>query len=249
MIRLFSILIYAIAFSACANIKPIKIRMVTEEIPPLQINNHNKPATGAMVELVKLMLKEAHLQGNIEFYPWSRAFKIAQSEPNTLIFSMLRDKTRERFFQWIGQIYTLKSCFVALKSRHDIFINSTEAAKKYTVGTIRDDLAQSYLTQHGFREKQNMFLNTAYPALWKMLFIGRSDLAFTNNIVWRFEVARAGLDPNKIQVLYNIPDISTELYLAASLNTSKHIVQQLQQALEKIKADGRYQAIMTKWHI
>jgi len=226
----------------------VQLTIVSEDLPPLQINNNEKPASGAMVEVVHLLLQEADLAAQLQFYPWARSYKIAKTQKNTLIFSMFRDPSREKYFQWIGKIFTLESFLVALKTRHDIKINQLDDAKKYLVGSIRDDLAENYLTTHGFKESQNLYLNSSYPALWKMLFNGRTDIAFTNN-TWSYEIKKTGLDPDKIKILYKIPDITSDIYIAASLNTDKTIVEKLKKALIKIKHDGRYQQILTKWHL
>lgn len=244
MKRLFFLLLTFYSFT----IQAIDLTIVTEDLPPLQFNNHDKPASGAMVEVINLLLKESQLTASIQFYPWARSYNIAKKQKNTLIFSMFRDQSREKHFQWIGKIFTLESFLVALKNRSDIKINKIDDAKPYLVGSIRDDLAEHYLRKHGFTEKQNLYLNSAYPALWKIFFNGRTDIAFTNS-TWAYEIKNAGQDPKQIKVLYKIPDITSDIYLAASLNTDKHMITKLRQALTAIKRDGRYQQILTKWQL
>jgi polar amino acid transport system substrate-binding protein len=82
-----------------------------------------------------------------------------------------------------------------------------------------------------------------------MLYNQRTDLAFTNSLVWQYEIEHSGLNPDKIKFLYKIPDISSDLYIAANLKTSPEILQKLQLALQQIKADGRYQNIINKWQL
>jgi len=241
-------LLYLILITLSLNLHAINLTIVTEDLPPFQLDNKDKPASGAMIDVVKLLLKEAKLTANIQFYPWARSYKIALTQKNTLIFSILRDDSREKHFQWIGQIYTLNSYLVALKNRQDIHINNLTDAKKYLVGSIRDDLAENYLTTHGFTETKNLYLHSAYPALWKMFFNGRTDIAFTND-TWFYEVKKSGLDPSKINLLYKIPDITSKLYIAASLTTDKTIIDKLKKALKKIKHDGRYQKILKQWKL
>jgi len=241
-------LLYLLLITLSFNLYATQLTIVSEDLPPLQFNNGDQPATGAMVEVVNLLMQEANYTADIYFYPWARSYKIAKQQQNTLIFSIFRDKSRELYFQWIGKIFTLESFLVTLKKRADIKINSINDAKPYLVGSIRDDLAEHYLKKNGFKEKQNLYLNSAYPALWKMFYNGRTDIAFTNN-TWSFEIEHSGLDPKQIKVLYKIPDITSELYIAASLNTDKSIVIKLQKALKQIKADGRYQQILTKWNL
>jgi len=241
-------LLYLILITFSLKLAAVQLTIVSEDLPPLQINNNDKPASGAMVEVVHLLLQEANFSAQLQFYPWARSYKIAKTQKNTLIFSMFRDPSREKYFQWIGKIFTLESFLVTLKTRNDIVINQLDDAKKYLVGSIRDDLAENYLTTHGFKENQNLYLNSAYPVLWKMLFNGRTDIAFTNN-TWSYEIKKSNLASNKIKVLYKIPDITSDLYIAASLNTDEIIVKKLKEALTKIKRDGRYQQILTKWRL
>ena len=82
-----------------------------------------------------------------------------------------------------------------------------------------------------------------------MLYNSRADLVFTNNQVWQYEIARSGLDPKRIKFIYKIPDVSSELFLAASLKTDKKIVEKLSNALNTIKADGRYRQLMKQWKL
>ena len=82
-----------------------------------------------------------------------------------------------------------------------------------------------------------------------MLFSGRTDLAFTNSIVWQHEVNNIGLDINKLTMVYQIPDFDTDLYLAASKNTDDAIVNKLKAAFARIIEDRRYQKILDKWHL
>jgi polar amino acid transport system substrate-binding protein len=67
---------------------------------------------GISYELVKSILKHSGIKKfEIRWYPWARAYRIAQKEKNTAIFSILRSKEREELFDWtckiIGKFNTL----------------------------------------------------------------------------------------------------------------------------------------------
>lgn len=225
------------------------LRVVTEDLPPLQILQKNGQITGVMVEVVETLLKKATIDAKVEIFPWARSYQIAKEQKNTLIFSMFRDKSREQQFQWLGKLLTVNSYLVALKSNNNFTINTIEDAKKYSVGSVREDLAEHYLEKHGFVENKNLYLSGDYKVLWHMLYSGRTDLAFTNDILWRYELEGMGLDPAKIQFVYQIPNFAADLYLAASLDIDKVTIERLKSALAQMKADGEYQAILRKWHI
>lgn len=242
------LLVCIFALSALS-VKAKQLLVVTEDLPPFQMSTENGQISGAMVDITLLLLNEAQLDYRIQMYPWARAYDIALKQDNAIIFSILRSDSREKDFKWIGQIYTLKSYLAGLKSRNEIKIESLEDAKQYAVGTIRDDLAESYLKSKGFVEDKNLYVSAKYTRLWQMLYNGRTDLAFTNSTVWPYEIKNTGLDPNDIIVHYEIPDVSTKLYIAANKNIDSKVLAKLKHALTRIKADGRHQAILDKWKI
>jgi len=222
---------------------------VTESLPPLQIVQQDGSISGAMVEVVKALLKRTNIDADIEVYPWARSYQIAQEPSNTLIFSMFRHKSREDKFQWLGKLLTLNSYLVSLKAKKDLNITSINDAKKYSIGSIREDLAEHYLRENGFIEGKNLYLSSNYNVLWHMLYSGRTDLAFTNGMLWQYELEDSNLDPAKIQFVYQIPSFASDLYLAASLDVDKSVVERIKTALSQIKASGEYQNILDKWNI
>ena len=222
---------------------------MTENLPPLQIVQKDGSISGAMVEVVKALLKKTNIDANIEVYPWARSYQIAQEPNNTLIFSMFRHKSREEKFQWLGKLLTINSYLVSLKTKKDLNITSINDAKKYSVGSIREDLAEHYLRENGFIEGKNLYLSSNYNVLWHMLYSGRTDLAFTNGILWQHELEDSNLDPAKIQFVYQIPSFASDLYLAASLDVDKSVVERIKTALYQIKASGEYQNILDRWNI
>jgi len=226
-----------------------QLNIVSEEVPPLQMLDTNRQPIGAMVEIVNAMLHKVQIVTDINIYPWARSYQLALNEKNTIIFSLFRDTKREDKFQWIGKLYTLNSYLATLKSRPDIQIDSLTKAKTYSIGTIRGDLAENYLLENNFILNENLFISSKYNVLWELLYSGRIDAAFTNSILWRYELEDVGLNPEQIKLNYQVPNFASELYIAASLNTDKKIVDALAKALIAIKADGSYQRILTKWHM
>ena len=137
------------------------LRIVTEKLPPLQFKQDNGAITGAMVDVVNLLLKKSNIECEIEMLPWARSYQIALERENTLIFSMLRGEDRENKFIWVGKIFAIDSYLVALKS-HDAFsIDSIEDAKLKARKALQDkkiDLAQAYYIKAYGLEPDNVSL-------------------------------------------------------------------------------------------
>ncbi|NQY93223.1 MAG: transporter substrate-binding domain-containing protein, partial [Campylobacteraceae bacterium] len=110
-----------------------EITIVTEEFPPYNYQVDGK-MKGISSEIVLAVLKEINVTAKIVSYHWSRAYVLASTKKNHLIYSIARIPEREELFHWIGTIAPYSTSFYKLKSRKDIKINSLDDAKKYTIG-------------------------------------------------------------------------------------------------------------------
>jgi polar amino acid transport system substrate-binding protein len=250
LLRLLTIIVLLTITSSAFDIYAKQsVQFVTEDLPPLQIERKNQPPTGALIELIKLIIEDAGIDAKITIFPWARSYELAIKKPNTFIFSMLRSDDREEKFIWLGKLFTIQSYFAALKSNSAIHVENIEQAKQYAVGAIRHDLAENYLLNKGFTHKKNIYVSNKYPALWNQLFTGKTDLVFTNSIIWRHEIMEASFDPAEVELVYEINDFASDLYLAAHLATDKTVIDKVKASFEAIKTDGRYQQIMNKWQL
>lgn len=225
------------------------VRFVTESLPPLQIGHNNAEPTGAMIDVIKEVIKEAGFNSDIEVYPWARTYRLGQQQKNTFIFSILRSDNRENLFQWVGELYTIRAFLAGRKDRAEVNVDTLADAQHYKIGVIRDSQAETYLKSKGFSEPQHLYISQAYSGMWANLFNKNTDIAFTNNTIWRPQVEKAGLDAENIALLYEVKDFASVLYLAASPNTDKQLVEKAKSALKKIKQDGRYATILAKWQL
>ena len=88
------LLIYLIAFFAQSQ----SILVVTEDAPPLQIYKNGELTGGMAVKLVQAIFKQAKLTSDIQVYPWPRAYHMALTQKDTLIFSIAKSPERKDDF-------------------------------------------------------------------------------------------------------------------------------------------------------
>jgi len=224
-----------------------EIKIVTEDVPPMQILNSDASLSGVNIEIVKAILKEAQLEASFEVLPWPRAFDQALNNKNTLILSMIRNPQREDKFIWLAKLIQLEPNITILKGRKDLVINTVADLINYKIAVSRGDYGENYLKKIGLLENKNLYLTVKHENMWKMLFRERVDAVFTNNLTSKYEILSAGLSPNKVEDILDLNSISKELYLAANLNTDIQIVNALKKATIKIKHNGTYQKILDKW--
>ena len=95
---------------------------------------------------MKSILKHSGIKKyEIKWYPWARAYRIAQEEKNTAIFSIMRTKEREELFDWTCKILETNTWVYRLKKREDIKIEKIEDLKDYKIAVWRDDFRHQFL--------------------------------------------------------------------------------------------------------
>jgi polar amino acid transport system substrate-binding protein len=213
------------------------LRVVTEDLPPYQIVVNGRLVAGSSYLLVKEMLARAEMDSRIELLPWARAYAIASSEPNVVIFSMTRTQEREPNFHWLLKLDSLTYNFYSLNSRPEIQINSLTEALNHTVATVRDSFEAKALTKMGFVEGENLILTVTYKEAWQLVQLGRANLTYAYFLPQDaiFNI------PGKKQPLFFKgfnPGQNFDLYLAANINIDQDILEKLNTSIRTMQQDG-----------
>jgi len=222
-----------------------KIQVVTEEMAPYNFTDEkDKSITGMSTEVVREILKRAKIDYDIKSYPWVRAYKTAQDDPNTAIYSMGRNAEREKMFKWVGIVAKRDVYLYKLKSRTDIKANSLEDLKPYTFGGIRDGIRTVYLQNEGLK----VDVVTDDISNIKKLQSGRIDAIPSDHLALMALAKNAGVDFNSLEKMYKLDKLSGGLSMAFSLNTPDEVVEKCRAALDSIVKDGTFDKITAKWH-
>jgi len=242
-----SISCFGLIFFSCIPISAQKITVVTESFPPYSyVDKKTGEHTGVATNIVKAIIKEAGVSYNLTEYPWARAYRMAQSRPNVLIYSLKRTAEREELFKWIGELSAHKSHFITLKSAKVAPFDSIEQLKTQHISVIRDGAIAKGLQDAGFT---NLDLNASREVIWKKIKMGRTKIWCTDILSARYVVKQNGDDPKLIQILQPYPSEDNQsLYAAFSKQTDDKIVSVFKGALKKIKQNGVYQAILAKYN-
>jgi len=227
-----------------------KLTIYVDEFPPFNYTKNEK-IEGLSVDVVRAVLNKTKFEYTITSIPWARAYTMSQSNPNTLIFSILRINKREKLFKWIGIVAPSAYSVYTLKSRDDIKINTLDDLKKYQVGTVIKDVHEHYFTTKGFdlNKFQRVAGKNAYVQNYKKLLKKRIDVLPMSDAVLNFISKEQGDDPSKIiKKVYTLSEMSVGgASIAASLTTDDEIVFEIRQALETFKKTQEYQLILKKW--
>ncbi len=225
------------------NVKAQDFRIVTENFPPYNYKTDDsiKGFSTGIVKTILDMLKLKPRNG-IEVMPWVRTFQTARREKNVLIYSMGRNPKRENLFHWIGPIAPSKYFLFSLKQNKNIKINNLADAKKYRIGTVREDVREQYLLSQGFTKGKNIFPTSTYFSSFLKLKAKRIDLWAMNEMVAFHLLKEKGIDPNKVlKRSFYFDALSKQgLYMAFNKQSSPELVKKFQGAFLKMKENGKF---------
>jgi polar amino acid transport system substrate-binding protein len=230
----------ALAFCAFA---AAPLTVVTEEFPPYSYTRGGK-LTGYSVDVVRAALDGAGLVYSISSYPWARAYQMAHSRPNVLIFSMVRSPEREQQFQWIAQIAKRSVYLYKLARRRDVNVATLEDMRRYRIAANRGDIVEEQLHHLGF----DADLSNDDQTSLKKLMVGRVDLMVASEASIKGVCAAAGISCTLLERTMPMPGL-TDYYVAASLGTPADTVRLLRAEFGKIKDSPLVDRLADKYGI
>ena len=222
-----------------------KIQAVTEEFAPFNYTENGR-VTGYSTRVVEEIFRRAGLPYELQSYPWSRAYKLAQTLPNVVIFTLARTPEREKEFQWIGALAKRKLYLYKLASRKDIRVDSIDDAKRYRISVNREDAAEKLLLGLGFSYEKNLDLSPSDASSLNKLLADRIDFITGSDYTIGYLLQQSGIETSRLQRSISLVD-QGEYYVAASKNTSPEIVRRLRAAYEQMEKDGTIKSMQPKF--
>ncbi|WP_024600704.1 substrate-binding periplasmic protein [Pseudoalteromonas sp. TAE56] len=233
-------------YSAICNAGPVTF--IAEDLPPYHFKNQQGEVSGALVDIAKAVVKQTNLTANFEIMPMARVFKEHQTSTNAIMLSLLKTPERINKYTWLGEVYFADAYLISLKNHVDEVVH-LNFAKEYKVATIRGYLSEAYLKQKGFTENKNLILVSYYNQLWQMLYKNRIDFVVTNTLTLDNELKSLELDPSLITKRIHLSGLPSSLNFAASKQLNPKTAKALSDALNNIKENGEYRAILNKWQL
>lgn len=122
--------------------------LATEPYPPFTVVEDGE-VTGGGISLVQLIMKDTGQDYRIEVMTWARALALATREPMRCVFAAARTPEREGLFKWVEPLLVVRS-FLVTAAGSGVRAATLEEAKRYVVGTHRDDFSEALLRNLGF---------------------------------------------------------------------------------------------------
>ena len=210
-----------------------QLTVVTEHWFPFNYLDEAGEISGTSTMVVKKVLDKAGINYSLNLYPWSRAFQIATTNKNVVIYSIMRTPQREDKFQWICPLQPGIPQFIfKLTKRADITASDLQQAKGYKIGVNRGSHSYELIVSMGWEEGKDFTSVAETSHYFTLLLKGRVDLFVDTQQGMLEKLALAGLPPDYTTALFQL--YSADLCMAASLDTEATVVDKIRDALSQI---------------
>ncbi|MEM5477436.1 transporter substrate-binding domain-containing protein [Pacificibacter sp. AS14] len=214
------------------------ITVFTADLPPFVIEAEGGDL-GSMREILNEMALRAGIELDYKIQPWTRSQKDAQKTPNALIIPVGRNPSREPNYNWVVKTIVTNELFVSGGDP----VNSLDDAKKLkSVTALAGSPRERKLNEAGLTNV-NVSRNTELAA--KLLTSGRADAWYTLDHRALYAIKSLGVSTDSVKLGTALS--STDLWVASSKEFDPAIAAALVKALEDMRADGAYDAIVQKY--
>lgn len=223
------------------------LTVVTEEYAPLSFTVDGK-LRGYSVDITEALLRRANLPYTLRSYPWARAYDMALTTPNVLIFSLARTAERDKLFHWIGPLARRRVYFYKMAARKDLQVKSLTELKRYTISVNRGDIVQIQLRQLGLEMGKQIDLSDSTVSSLQKMVNGRVDFIVSSEFSLKYLCERAGVPAGELERSLLLSDDS-DYYIAASLGTPQPVVDELKRQFEFVKDAGLLTSMSQKYGV
>lgn len=218
-----------------------KLRILTENWPPISYEE-NGSAKGMAVELVQAIQTNLGSTSSIEVVPWARGYKLLQTTPNTMLFTLIRNPEREKIFTMLGPVAHGNTTVFSLAKSTGRFTSIGEMKAKATIAATRGSAFESAVRKESY--KNVLDVRDSETAL-RLLLAGRVDLICDDSLNIRDTLNRLKINHNEIKSVVEITEYN--LYFGFSPGTDPNEITAWKKSLETLKKNGQFAAIYKKW--
>ncbi len=235
-----ALIFITLSWCFCLNAAAQILTLTTEDYPPFDmVDPKTGNISGISAEKVVELMRRAKSTYTLKSYPWARSFQMAQTTPNTCVYSTSRTPEREAMFKWIGPL--VQNNWVIFKRADDPRKpKSLEDLRPYLLGTYRDDAVQEFLAMKGY---QTDIANSDNNNPRKLL-ARRFDFWATGEKHAAVILKNQGLSKKFVQ-LFSFHQ--SHLYLACHASMAQKRVDHYNRLLKQMENDGTMAAIEKKY--
>ncbi|MGC9312989.1 MAG: methyl-accepting chemotaxis protein, partial [Sediminispirochaetaceae bacterium] len=225
---------------------PVRGNILAENLPPYNFLENGEPG-GLAVDIVRAMFMKMGRTAEIEFMRWEDAQKVASDNADIILLTVFRTEEREPLFHWIGPSFQEQVQLFSLKDRSIGSIQKIESRHDLIIGTQKGNIETDFFSDKGFREGENLLTFEDTSQLIQGLFAGKVDAVPLGKLQVVHQLNLMQRDPEKVEMIFDLKEMATDLYMAVSSKTDSAVVQKYREAFRRLKESGEYRDILSRW--
>ncbi len=232
------LLLATVSFASGA-IAEDSIVFTTESYPPFSYQEPDGTYRGVGIDQVDIIMKEAGTPYTLEIMPWARAITLAETQSMHCVFAAARTPEREPRFKWVVPLFVDRNILV----RHagsNITASTMDEAKRFTVGTHREDYTEGLLRSFGFPK---IDLSADVDITLRKLLSDRIEMMPMSEGV--YDKLKAEGTPIEKVMLFS----EQHLGIACNKDVPDALIARMQANLDQLIKDGVQSAILKRYGI
>ncbi len=218
-----------------------QLNYLAEDYPPFDYQEGGKPA-GISIEFLEAIFRNIGVnrtRADVRIVPLADGLQQAQGNTSTVFFSIVRSPEREPLYKWAGP-FTKSSFVLFAPMSKNITIASPEDLNRYRIGAVKSSIENDLLISQGVNAS-HLVPGLVPDELFQMLKGGQIDLWATGDLNGRYEMKKAGVNPDAYEIVYTLGE--RDFYYIFSRDVPDTLVSSFQQALETVRNQKDAQGI------
>ena len=215
----------------------------TEEWPPYNYSEGGE-IKGISTDVLRAACAIAKLDCDIHMVPWARAYKTAGRTPNTMVYTTARKPSREQEFIWIGPILP-RTTWVYVRQELEKDIHDFSDLVQRQVGVVRDEAAAQDLIAAGVPQSA-LVQQSSNADVLRLLESKRVDAMVDTEVSMQWNLRQTALASVAVSKRMKLSDEGA-YYFALNLDSDPALAIRLQDAIHKLRRDGKIDAIARRY--
>ncbi len=224
----------------CSLAQAATLTAYADESPPYHFTEKGQ-TVGIATDFLRAACSAAAIDCKIVILPWARAILLAKTEPNVLVYSIVRRPDLERDFIWVSPV-TTEGMWLFGHPGTKAPVN-LQAVHQQRIGAINGGSAIALLRLAGVPDSAIDAANSI-DANFKKFAAHRVDYIVDTEVRFNTELARNPL-PFKAVKQLKLQDVTS--YYAMNLKSDPATVKALRNAFDKLRANKVLEQITRKY--
>ncbi|MDZ7918808.1 substrate-binding periplasmic protein [Rhodoferax sp.] len=215
----------------------------TEHWPPYNFAESGK-VQGIATDVLRAACELAELRCSFQVVPWARGYRVVRNTPNTVLYTTARKPSREDHFVWVGPLLP-RTTWVYTRNISGQPVRDAKELAQLRIGVVREEAAQQDLQAAGVPASA-LVEESSNDAVFRMLMGDMVQAMVDTEVGMAWNLRSVGRPAGSVTKLLKLSD-DGGYYFALNRQTNPLMVRKLQQAVDKLRAEGRLDAIVKNY--